>query len=134
LKSETFGKRQKPMASTQEMVNTQQVATFAVIMLSVAGQSFQIIGQGVALIAGIYLGEIFFKSARKLIEAIPLLIRSHGKDATSTNFPIPVEGVLSGMRKALLLATLIGTGMVIKMTGTMLQSKSVGDFFVRISS
>eukprot|EP01123_Difflugia_compressa_P015687 TRINITY_DN8956_c0_g1_i1.p1 TRINITY_DN8956_c0_g1~~TRINITY_DN8956_c0_g1_i1.p1 ORF type:complete len:129 (-),score=19.20 TRINITY_DN8956_c0_g1_i1:133-519(-) len=49
--------------------------SFAEVCLVVASQSLKICGQGIALVSAIYLGEIFFKSARLCIEALPKIIR-----------------------------------------------------------
>lgn len=121
------------------------MASFAGVMLSIAGQSFHVIGQGVSLISGIYLGEIFFKSARGTIEALPRIIHRVDTEAAQAgeageaggevkaldNLRAIRDNVLTEGWKVIKLAGLIGAGISVKALGTWVQSDGVVDFFLR---
>lgn len=125
--------------------------SFAPTMLHIAANSFHVIGQGINLVSGIYLGEIFFKSARKLIEALPAIIRRvdvNAEQAVNANGrAVPKKEVsfdenISRMWnytakyswQAVKLCGCIAVGLCVKQIGTWCESDRVVNFFVHASS
>jgi hypothetical protein len=97
-------------------------------VVSIGGQSLIVIGQSIALVASVYLGEFFFGSARGIIESLPKIIlhidnqKDGNREAVKaaqgwevvTNY-LSTEGL-----KILKLFVLIVIGMTIKSGGNRL--------------
>lgn len=110
---------------------------FAHILLSITGQSLQVIGQGVTLISGIYFGEIIFSSSRKLIESLPKIIHrvSDGRDVkASDNIKNISEHISTEGWKVAKLSTIISGGLVLKALGSWVQRDNVVNFFIGFTS
>ena len=115
-------------------------SSLAPIVTNICGQSLTVIGQCIALVAAVYIGEIFFTTARMVLEYLPAIIVYTSGGGTVITGSEPMKHVANPFQnlvnyvtdkgtKFIILLLFVGLGMLVKFCGNFMVSPTFTNYF-----